>query len=424
MQSLRVARALCLGLPLLTACGAADDAAYDEAAEPTGVAMEAIIGGTPATAYPEAAVLNMKTPTGVGYACSATLIAPKVVLTAGHCVDGMASWDVYVGTVARPAASAETYDWKENGATTVNPSHHDIGLVYLSAPITLASYPTLNATTRADGTKVLDVGRVLNGTVTSSMYQAAATISAATAVGYPYDYYSPDVIEHGDSGGPVFLSGTHTVIAVNSGAGSGTQVLARVDLMLSWIQGKIASHGGLTGTDTGAGGATGAGGSVGAGGAASTGGVKATGGVASSGGASSTGGVKATGGTASTGGAKATGGTTSTGGTSGTATCTTEKEPNDDLAHATASTGPMCGSLATTKDVDWYSMSLAVGVTTLGITADKDATFNVGYVAGTSCAIALSNQKQVQVKVTGAAAKVCVSVASASHVVQSYRLSR
>jgi len=40
MKSLRVARALCLGLPLLSACGAADDTTYDEASEPTGVAME------------------------------------------------------------------------------------------------------------------------------------------------------------------------------------------------------------------------------------------------------------------------------------------------------------------------------------------------------------------------------------------------
>ena len=67
---------------------------------------------------------------------------------------------------------------------------------------------------------------------------------------------------------------------------------------------------------------------------------------------------------------------------------------------------------------------LAPGTTTLSITSDKDAAFSIGYVAGSTCSISLTNQKQVQVKVTGAAANVCVSVASPTKAVQSYRLAR
>src|SRR5512146_1404222 len=95
------------------------------------VDFEAIIGGTAATAYPEAAYLNIDMSQSGGYACTGTLIAPRVVLTAGHCVDGHAVWEVYVGSAYRRATSAAVYEWNENGADTVNPEHHDVGLVFL-----------------------------------------------------------------------------------------------------------------------------------------------------------------------------------------------------------------------------------------------------------------------------------------------------
>jgi hypothetical protein len=454
MRSILICGALALG-PLFIACGELADPTEQPAADPVGANMEAIVGGTPATAYREGAVLNMKSATGLSYACSATLIAPKVVLTAGHCVDGMVAWDVYVGTAYKPAASAETYDWNEHGASTVNPLHHDIGLVYLKDPITLATYPAVNAVKQADGTKGVAVGRVLNGTVTSALYQANSSISDGMKIGFPYAYYSPAIIEHGDSGGPFFLLGTHTVAAVNSGAGSGTQVLARVDLLSTWIAERIASHGGMTGAPMplpaagtgaagmpsgaagvagaiagkgGAGGAAGAAGAIaGKGGAGGAAGV--AGAIAGKGGA---GGTSATGGTTGTAGAKASagtgasgsGGALATGGTTGSAACVAELEPNNDLAHATAMTATTCGSLSTNTDTDWFVMPVGSGTTTITLTADKDATFSIGYVAGTMCATALTGARQVQISANGANPKVCLLVSSATHATQTYKLSR
>ena len=447
---------------------------------PVGVALEPIIGGVPATGYPEAALLDMGAANGAVYACSATLIAPKVVLTAGHCVDAMTSFNVYVGTTKRPGGSAEVYDWHENGATTVNPNHHDIGLVYLQDAITLPSYPKLATSAVANGSRVLNVGRILNNQLTSSLYQASTNVTGAAAVGYPYDYYSPDIIEHGDSGGPVFADGTHTIVAVNSGAGGGTQVLARVDLLYSWIQDRIATHGGAgpdtntggassktsavgasatggkagtggspstagmpsTGDSKATGGSAATGGKPGTGGTAATGGNKpgtggsaatggnkpGTGGSAATGGKPGTGGTAATGGKPSSGGAKATGGTPGTGGvkaTGGTSSkaCGSEVEPNDDFAHATTLIGPACGSLTSTTDTDWYKLGVSVGVRMIAMTADKDATFGIGYVVNGSCALSLTGLRQVQVQVVGATASLCLVVSSPGKIMQSYMLS-
>ena len=134
------------GVSVCLAC-AGDYAADDSAA----VSIEPIIGGVAATQYPEAAYLNIDMSATGGYACSGTLIAPKVVLTAGHCVDGHTKWEVYVGTAYRVSTSSAVYDWHENGAQTVNPAHHDLGLVFLNEPVNLAVFPTLSTSKVADG---------------------------------------------------------------------------------------------------------------------------------------------------------------------------------------------------------------------------------------------------------------------------------
>jgi hypothetical protein len=57
-----------------------------------------------------------------------------------------------------------------------------------------------------------------------------------------------NVLEPGDSGGPIFLAGTgvtkHVVVAVNSGHGATSQnfsAFARTDLLADWLAGWVAS---------------------------------------------------------------------------------------------------------------------------------------------------------------------------------------
>jgi len=360
--------------------------------------IEPIIGGTAASAYPEAAYLNIDMTASGGYACSGVLIAPKVVLTAGHCVDTHSRWEVYVGGNYRLSTDAVTYDWHEQGAEQVNPAHHDIGLVFLCDAIKLATYPAISKTAAASGAKAINVGRVQNGVVKSGDYQAATTLNPGVAVGYPFDYFSTDVIQPGDSGGPVFLSGSHTIAAVNSGSGSGTQVLARTDLLASWIAQQVAAH-----TDSVA---IGAGGASGNGSAGSGGGASGRGGA---GGSSTVGG-----------GAPNAGSAGSAGAASGT--CKQELEKNDAWSSANAVSGSVCGALATTSDSDFFSIPFTQGSHTVEIVTTSDAKLSLGAVSGSTCVLSLNNVTRANVTVTGSPQTLCAKVSSAGKKIQNYQV--
>ena len=56
-----------------------------------------IVNGTAATAYTEAALINTDT-----FICSGAVIAPRIVLTAGHCVVDASSWTVVAPYAAQP----------------------------------------------------------------------------------------------------------------------------------------------------------------------------------------------------------------------------------------------------------------------------------------------------------------------------------
>jgi hypothetical protein len=212
---------------------------------PVGEAALGIVGGTSVgAAYPEAALLELVVGGARTTGCTGALVAPSVILTAGHCVDGIDAWEITVAGQARFSTAGETYDWQEGSSPVVAANHHDLGLVYLSEPVVLAAYPDLARAPAPEGARAVNVGRVHLGVMTTELWGAETVLGDGAAAGFPFDYQAPDVIEHGDSGGPDFLAGTHTLVAVSSGAGGGVCVLARVDLVEAWIAAKIAAHGG------------------------------------------------------------------------------------------------------------------------------------------------------------------------------------
>ena len=259
MNHLRFTLALCvLACSSLGACAPAQgdlDDSNDEL-ETTGTSAP-IVGGTTAPAYPEAVLVDMYT-AGASWPsmiCSGAVIAPRVVLTAGHCVEGIAKWRIkapFAGNQTVYGSSGGTYDWAGVTSETVDPNKHDVGLVFLDAPITLSSYPTVASAGVAEGTNVVNIGRIQDGTAsnTSLFVGANVAVKNGSRVGYPYAYYTNEIIQSGDSGGPDEIPGAtpHKIVAVNSGAGGGTQVLARVDLVYAWIDAQVKAHGGWSST--------------------------------------------------------------------------------------------------------------------------------------------------------------------------------
>jgi hypothetical protein len=216
----------------------------------------------PAVGYPEAALVDVLRAGQLGAYCSGALIAPSVVLTAGHCVKGQRgftpdAWSVtlpYAGRLRIAATDAATYDWESTNGT-VDPGKHDIGLVFLEHPVHLppSQCPRLATEPVDDDTEVVHIGRLHEGrlSTTGLFVGDPVPVTDGAAAGFPFAYDAQAVISQGDSGGPVLEPGAspHLIVAVGSGAYPGkNEVLARVDLLNSasnrWIADQVRTHGG------------------------------------------------------------------------------------------------------------------------------------------------------------------------------------
>jgi V8-like Glu-specific endopeptidase len=229
--------------------------------EPLGSAEQAIKGGTPATGFPEAALVNVQQNGQNSMGCTGTVIAPRVVLTAAHCVADGDGWVVsmpYAQNQTAHGSSSAVYDWT-NTNDQVTPDQHDVALVFLDSPINLTTYPTIATSELANGAQIVTLGRVKGGQLSkTTVYQSGANkVSTSPPYDFNFDYSSPMVLEAGDSGGASYAIGTHTIVAVNSTGDSSVQLIARVDLLADWIAQKVAAHGGGGGGGSNPGGGTG-----------------------------------------------------------------------------------------------------------------------------------------------------------------------
>lgn len=241
--SLRIAVALACAGPCACALASQKDEAVATSALP-------IMGGKPATAYPEAVVV-----TSSGFIpCSGVVLAPRVVLTAGHCRSATKSYAILAPNADGQTASGSS-DWTTYTGDPAASS--DTLLIFLDTPIRLTSYPVIGATEVAAGTSVVDVGRTLDGAITTDAdYYSppVAILGPGTPLGFPFNYEAtPDISENGDSGGPIVVAGSspHLVVAIvdtdtveqNIDAGtSPIDLFARLDVVHDEILAEIASH--------------------------------------------------------------------------------------------------------------------------------------------------------------------------------------
>lgn len=168
-------------------------------------ATSAIQNAAAASGYPEAVLVNSF--------CSGVLLAPTVVLTAGHC-------KATTYTVTAPNASNQTATSSHDQSFFQGDprSSHDVLLVFLDAPISITTYPTIASDAAAAGTEVVEIGRNENGQITGSLWESTDAVSIlgpGDDLGFPYNYEArPDVSQDGDSGGAIMKKGTHEIVAI------------------------------------------------------------------------------------------------------------------------------------------------------------------------------------------------------------------
>jgi secreted trypsin-like serine protease len=271
-------------VPLLTALaliGALILAATATAAAPNPKATGSVIGGHDATIaeFPSLAFIEGVQATA-GYACTGTVVAPRVVLTAGHCVEDIESSSIVepqliavatgVSNLTKIQKTQVSQVEKVLAFPGFDPTqlHGDAGLLILTAPVTA---PPIALATGADaalyepGDQLTVAGWGIDnrntGHAPNQLQSATVPIEEGSrckeGTKRYYPFFDPQrqvcaldsphfhiTTCHGDSGGPAIATrtdGTPVEIGVTSlGDGScnpaSPAVFTRVDQISSWVQ--------------------------------------------------------------------------------------------------------------------------------------------------------------------------------------------
>ncbi|MBX3246952.1 MAG: S1 family peptidase [Myxococcales bacterium] len=252
---------LILILPLVVACAAVPEEASSR--------RSSIVNGERTNMNEDAvvAVLNR-----LGGLCSGTLIAPRVVLTAKHCVqnpgaDGPNAPDVFVVGVGDTTRSlTRTFTvveistppgrYSDRGGLSGALVGIDVATMILSQPVTgVRPVPVHRGDARAipgNMFRAIGFGQIPSGGA-GVKYRTTTTVSSVDSG----VIYTPPTICQGDSGGPLMLvneEGNDEVVGVASfgtgACGSGINGYNRVDVLMNLIDTAIMVSGECVGDGT------------------------------------------------------------------------------------------------------------------------------------------------------------------------------
>jgi V8-like Glu-specific endopeptidase len=198
-------------------------------------------------------------------ACTATVITPTTLLTAGHCAGG-SGYQYNASPSADPLGNDP--GWINAAAPIANPAYdgnaadgHDIALVQLGSPTeirpsALGSAPSVGTTVRAVGYG-LTTGTTSDPSGTKEQNSfAVQSVTTHELVG------GPEETCQRDSGGPIF-DGNNTVVGTTSYGDTadchGNTHFMRVDDNLDWIASITGGSGSGGGGGGGSGGGSGSG---------------------------------------------------------------------------------------------------------------------------------------------------------------------
>ncbi len=281
LNALRMSRCTLLGLVLATSATVASAESLPDLTPTLPEQHEGIVGGSnaPAGKWPDTVAVI-----GPQGACTGTLIAPDIVLTAGHCAE-----------IAPNAVVANTTDYEGAGGVRVGVTRtvaypnwensYDVAIVILSQPITgvtprkVGTACTFNAFTANTMVHLVGFGATdMAGEAANTLLKEATTAvtdptcatgsgcMAAVAPGGEFVAGGTGQADScfGDSGGPVYLDtprGMVVIGAVSRGvensptACGGGGIYVRTDKILQWIEttaGKaVMKDDCVTGPDTG-----------------------------------------------------------------------------------------------------------------------------------------------------------------------------